>query len=128
MIDTWKTGTDFDKMEQLIKYKMHKQYHKSVILKKASSNVKQFTVFLWLGAFKTHPDVIGKFTWIEKRCITSSNKVWQTPWRYYLVFAFRFYSRRVVTCDQWSRTWSQGRGQWFHVFANTEASNRKVGT
>ena len=57
MIDTWKTGTDCDKMEQLIKYKMHKQYHKSVFLKKkkkkASSNVKQFTVVLWLGAFKT---------------------------------------------------------------------------
>ena len=34
--ETWKIGTDRDKMEGLIKYNMHVQF---------SSNVKQFTVF-----------------------------------------------------------------------------------
>ena len=49
MIDkeTLKIGIDSDKMEELIKYNMHVQYHKSVFLKKnLSSNVKQFTFFL----------------------------------------------------------------------------------
>ena len=55
-------------MEELIKCNMHKQYHKSVFLKQKtpSSNAKQFTVFLGVGAFKTHLDVIGKFTWMGK--------------------------------------------------------------
>ena len=71
MIDkeTWKTGTDRDEMEELMKYNMHVQYHKSAFLKKKKtflSNGKQFTVFLWIGAFKAHLDVIGKFTWIGK--------------------------------------------------------------
>ena len=41
-------GTGCDKMEELIKCNMHKQYHKSVFLKQKtpSSNAKQFTVFL----------------------------------------------------------------------------------
>ena len=36
MIDkeTWKTGTDRDEMEELMKYNMHVQYHKSAFLKK----------------------------------------------------------------------------------------------
>ena len=36
MIDkeTWKVGTDCDKMEKLIKYNMHVQYHRRFILKK----------------------------------------------------------------------------------------------
>ena len=32
--ETWKTWTDRDKMEKLIKYNMHVQYHKSIFLKK----------------------------------------------------------------------------------------------
>ena len=32
--ETWKIGTDRDKMEKLIKYNMHVQYHKSVFFKK----------------------------------------------------------------------------------------------
>ena len=49
MIDkeTGKIGTDCDKMEKLIKYDMHVQYHKNISLKKKkntfSCSVKQFT-------------------------------------------------------------------------------------
>ena len=51
MIDkeTYKIGTDCDKMEKLIKYNTHVQYHKSVFLKKKkafSGKVKQFTFFM----------------------------------------------------------------------------------
>ena len=36
MIDkeTWKTGTDHDKMEKLIKYDMHIQYHEKCLFKR----------------------------------------------------------------------------------------------
>ena len=36
MIDkeTWKIGTDHDKMEKLIKYHLHVQYHKNHLLEK----------------------------------------------------------------------------------------------
>ena len=76
MTDTWKIGTDCYKMEELIKCNMHKQYHKSVFLKQKtpSSNAKQFTVFLWVGAFKTHLDVLGNSHGWGKWHITSSNK------------------------------------------------------
>ena len=52
MIDkeTWKTGTDRDKMEKLINYHMHVQYHESVFLKKKNLSqvtVKQSTVFFY---------------------------------------------------------------------------------
>ena len=52
MIDeeTWKIETDCDKMEKLIKYNMHIQYHKMVFLEKkktSMSNVKQFIVFFY---------------------------------------------------------------------------------
>ena len=57
-------------MEELIKYYMHVQYHKSLFLKKKlshfSSNLKQFNCFLLIAAFKTHLYVVGKFTWIGK--------------------------------------------------------------
>ena len=72
MIDkeTWKIGKDRDKMEKLIKYNMMYNNIKSVFLKKKkaafSSEVKQFTFFLWMVAFKTRLEVIGKFTWIGK--------------------------------------------------------------
>ena len=69
MIDkeTWKTGTDCDKMENLTKYNMHVQYHKSVFLKKNfPSNVKNLLFFSWMVAFKTNLDIIGKFKWIGK--------------------------------------------------------------
>ena len=54
-------------MEKLIKYMMYNNI-KSVFLKKKafSSKVKQFTFFLWMVAFKTRLEVIGKFTWIGK--------------------------------------------------------------
>ena len=41
--ETWKIGTDRDKIEKLIKYNMSVQYHKSIVLKKKtySSNIKQ---------------------------------------------------------------------------------------
>ena len=41
MIDkeTWNIGTDCDKMEELIKYNMLVQYHKSLFLKKKLSQV-----------------------------------------------------------------------------------------
>ena len=75
MIDkeTWKIGTHHDKMEELIQYSMHAQYHKSVFLKKKtlSSNVKQFTVFLWIA-------LMGNSHGFGKWCTTSSNKAWLT--------------------------------------------------
>ena len=72
MIDeeTCKLGTDHDKMEKSIKYNMHVQYHKCLFWKEKKAfwgKVKQFT-FLWMVAFKTHLDIIGKFTWIGKMC------------------------------------------------------------
>ena len=54
MIDkeTYKISTDHDKMEKLIKYNTHVQYHKSFFFKKKkkkkafSGKVKQFTFFM----------------------------------------------------------------------------------
>ena len=49
MIDkeTWKIGTERDKMEKF-KRNINVQYHKSIFSKKTfSSNVKQFTVFFY---------------------------------------------------------------------------------
>ena len=69
MIDkeTWKIGTDQDKMEKLIKYYMHVQIHiKSIFLRLSQVTVKQFTVFSMNGSFKTYLDLIGKFKWIGK--------------------------------------------------------------
>ena len=43
-------------MEELIKYNMHKQYHKSIFLKKKpSSNAKQLTVFFMSKSFQNTP-------------------------------------------------------------------------
>ena len=41
MIDkeTWKIGTDCDKIEELIKYNIHVQYHKNVFFLKKLSQV-----------------------------------------------------------------------------------------
>ena len=46
--ETWKIGTDCDKMEKLIKYHMHVKYHKKGLLKKKKlfqATVKQSTFF-----------------------------------------------------------------------------------
>ena len=43
-----KIGTEFDKMEKLIKYHMHVQHHKKRLFEKeklSQVTVKQFTVF-----------------------------------------------------------------------------------
>ena len=48
---------------------MHLKYHKKLVFEKELSpvTVKQSTVFfLWMIAFKTHLDLIGKFKWIGK--------------------------------------------------------------
>ena len=72
MIDeeTWKIGTELDKMGKLIKYHIHVRYHKKHYFKKEktfSSNHKIIhCCFLWMIAFKTLLDVIGKFKWIGK--------------------------------------------------------------
>ena len=76
MIDkeTWKTKTDGDKMEKLIKCHIHMQvqYQKSVVLKKKtfSSYPKTihcfFFVFFLLVGLKAHLDLIGKFKLIGK--------------------------------------------------------------
>ena len=77
MIDkeTWKIGTDCNKMEKLIKYNIYVQYYnKSIFLKKKkkkkniiSNKIKKLTVFfLLMASFKTHLNVIGKFRWIGK--------------------------------------------------------------
>ena len=57
MIDkeTWKIGTDRDKLEKLIKYHMHIQYHKKNLFEKEkifSSNRKTIhCFFLWMTPF-----------------------------------------------------------------------------
>ena len=48
--ETWKTGTDCDKMEKLIKYHMHVQYQKSIFLKKkklSQVNIKKSVFFFY---------------------------------------------------------------------------------
>ena len=48
--ETWKIKADCYKMEKIIKYDMHVQYHKSILFlikKTFSSNIKQFSVFLY---------------------------------------------------------------------------------
>ena len=83
MIDqeTWKIGTDHDKMEKLIKYNMMYNTIKAFFWKKKafSSKVKQFTFFLWMVAFKTHLGVIGKFIWIGKMTHNVIKKDLLTP-------------------------------------------------
>ena len=60
MIDneTWKIETDCDKMEKLIKYHMHVQYHtKSLFEKEKTFSSNYATIhcfFLQTIAFKTH--------------------------------------------------------------------------
>ena len=56
--ETWKTGTDCDKMEKLIKYHMHVQYQKSIFLKKkklSQVNIKKSVFYSMSDMFKnTH--------------------------------------------------------------------------
>ena len=52
MIDkeTWKTGTDHDKMENIIKYHMHIQYHEERLFKRKKLSqvaVKQSIIFFY---------------------------------------------------------------------------------
>ena len=55
--ETWKVGTDCDKMEKFLKYHMHVPYLKSVIFKKkklSKVTIKKSTVF-YLNKFKNTP-------------------------------------------------------------------------
>ena len=59
MIDkeTWKVGTDCDKMEKFLKYHMHVPYLKSVFFKKkklSKVTIKKSTVF-YMNKFKNTP-------------------------------------------------------------------------
>ena len=72
-----KIGTDHDDMEKLIVYHMHVQYHKKPVFEKEKTfldNHRTIHCFLWMILLKTHLDLIGKFKWIGKWHITSSDK------------------------------------------------------
>ena len=48
--ETWKVGTDCDKMDKLIKYHIHLQYHKKCVFEKeklSQVTVKQSTAFFY---------------------------------------------------------------------------------
>ena len=72
-----KNKADCYKMEKIIKYDMHVQYHKSILFlikKTFSSNIKQFTVFFYEWQLLKHTQ-----TQLRNVCISSSNKAWATP-------------------------------------------------
>ena len=64
MIDkeTWKIGTELNNQIQHACTISSKRLFE----KNFPSNVKQFTFFSWMVAFKTNLDIIGKFKWIGK--------------------------------------------------------------
>ena len=71
MIDkeTWKTGTDRDKMKKIIKYHLQVQYKKRLLEKEKTFSSNRQTIrsfFLRMIAFKTHLDLVGKLKWIGK--------------------------------------------------------------
>ena len=59
------------KMEKLIKYNMHIQHYKKRLFEEKKTKLLRslktiHCLFLWMMAFKTHLDLIGKSIWIGK--------------------------------------------------------------